>query len=532
MNMWKSKKAIGILRRSSKRQEGNSSFEVQAKVILEYCAREGLELVGELRELTESAKDSDNRKKYEKIIREAKADGILHHVYYMHDREARNLTDNEKNEKLIRSGEIVLHYARDNKVLHKDTSESDFFVRDINAAAAKQFSRNLSVKVIDSMRQKAESGWFPSNHVPLGYVHRRLRDESGREVKGRTEIKVDSNLARVKLVQREFELRAQGMSFEEIKKTVLSEGLLHGTTIKTYYISAISRRLDNKFYRGYFDWGGVEYHGKHPIIIPQHFLDIVQGNKSKRGWNKKQRGVFSGGWVRCADPACGCALVYDGKKKKLKSTGEEVQYHYYRCTNSKRVHADRKGKNMREAEIFDQFRNVFKELSIDRDFAEQVKRAMDEITAKHLLANQKKHSEFRKALEGLDKEQDEAYVDLKNGLIDEKYYHRYIAKIKESRSYYVDLIEKCTHSIIESHSRTTEKIIELATTAESLWNSRNAVERVEFLKRVVSNPVLDGATIRFDLQKPFAVLAKMNGNKDWRPQGDSNPCILREREVS
>jgi hypothetical protein len=532
MGKWKNNKAVGILRKSSKRQDGNSSFDIQAKEIRAYCASEGLELVGDLEELTESAMDSDFRKKYDKVIKTAMALGILHHVYYMPDREARNLTDNESNEKRIRSGQIVLHYARDKKVLDKDSPESEFFVRDINAAAAKQFSRNLSVKVRDAMKQKAEEGWFPANHVPLGYIHRRMRDENGKEVKGRTKIEVDPSSANVRLVQREFELRAQGMGYEEIRRTILAEGLLIGTKIKTYYMSAIERRLSNKFYRGYFDWDGVEYHGKHPQVIPIHIVEIVQAGKSKRGWNKRPRGVFAGGWVRCADPNCGCALVYDGKTKKLKSTGKEVKYDYYRCTNSKKVHTEKRGKNMSEAEIFEQFKPAIKSFSIDEDLAEQIKAAMDEITAKHRLANKQKFDDYSNVLETLDQEQDEAYADLKKGIIEDSHYQRIVAKVKENRRYYTMLIAKCSDTIIDSHSRTIKKIIELSTNAESLWNSRSAVEKVEFLKRVVSNPVLDGPTIRYDLQKPFEVIAQMSGNENWRPHRDSNPGLLRERESS
>lgn len=531
MGKWENNRAIGILRKSSKRQEGNSSFDIQEKEIRAYCDSNGLELV-DLQMMIESAKDSDNRKKYDKVIRDAMEQEILHHIYYMHDREARNLTDNEANEKRIRSGQIILHYARDKKVLDKDSSESDFFVRDINAAAAKQFSRNLSVKVRDAMKQKAEEGWFPSNNVPLGYIHRRMRDENGREIKGRTKIEIDPNAANVRLVQREFELRAQGMGYEEIRRTVLAEGLLHGSKVKNYYMAAIERRLKNKFYRGCFDWDGVEYQGKHSIIIPSEALDAVQANKTVRGWKKRQRGVFAGGWVRCGDPSCGCALVYDGKKKKLISTGKEVQYDYYRCTNSKKVHTNRRGKDISEAEIFEQFKPAIRSFSIDERLAEQIKAAMDEITDKHRQSNQQKFNDYGRVLEILDKEQDEAYADLKKGVIEDDQYQRIMAKVKESRRYYTGLIAKCSDTIIDSHSRTIKKIIELSTNAESLWNSRSAVEKVEFLKRVVSNPVLDGPTIRYDLQKPFAVLAKMSGNENWRPLRDSNSCLLRERELS
>src|SRR6185312_831985 len=155
---WKNKRAIAILRKSSKRQDGNSSFEIQEAEIRSYCQTYGLELVV-VQTLVESAKNSDSRKKYEQVLSFAKAQGILHHVFYMQDREARNLTDIEANEKRVRSGEIVLHYAHDRKLLHQGSPISDFTFRDLNAAIAKQFSAMLSVKVKDSMNQKAREGW-------------------------------------------------------------------------------------------------------------------------------------------------------------------------------------------------------------------------------------------------------------------------------------------------------------------------------------------------------------------------------------
>jgi hypothetical protein len=143
---------------------------------------------------------------------------------------------------------------------------------------------------------------------------------------------------------------------------------------------------------------------------------------------------------------------------------------------------------------------------------------MDEITAKHRQANMQKFDDYSRVLETLDQEQDEAYGDLKKGVIEESHYQRIVGKVKESRRYYTGLIAKSSDTIIDSHNRTIKKIIELATNAESLWNGRSATEKVEFLKKVVSNPVLDGPNIRYDLQKPFAVIAEMRGNVNWRTQ--------------
>jgi hypothetical protein len=70
---------------------------------------------------------------------------------------------------------------------------------------------------------------------------------------------------------------------------------------------------------------------------------------------------------------------------------------------------------------------------------------------------------------------------------------------------------------------TAQRTLELARVAKSLWERRNREEQRDLLARVVCNPRLDGRTVRFDLKKPFAILAKMRGTDGWRPQRESNP---------
>lgn len=43
---------------------------------------------------------------------------------------------------------------------------------------------------------------------------------------------------------------------------------------------------------------------------------------------------------------------------------------------------------------------------------------------------------------------------------------------------------------------------------------------------------LDGASVRYELKKPFVTVAEMARESNWRPQGDLNPCIHRERVMS
>lgn len=63
---------------------------------------------------------------------------LRHLVFYMFDRVSRNYTDLEMLEELVRDGEIVLHIASANVVLHRDSDDAAFFASDINIAQAKK----------------------------------------------------------------------------------------------------------------------------------------------------------------------------------------------------------------------------------------------------------------------------------------------------------------------------------------------------------------------------------------------------------
>lgn len=71
-------------------------------------------------------------------------------------------------------------------------------------------------------------------------------------------------------------------------------------------------------------------------------------------------------------------------------------------------------------------------------------------------------------------------------------------------------------------AETAKTILELATSAKSLWISKSHQERRDFLDMVLSNPILDGLTVRYELKKPFAVLLKMSEKVEWRALRDSN----------
>ncbi len=515
MEIWEfdpNKRALAIVRISSKGQEGNTSPESQKKDIKSYCQGVGLDLI-KCQSIIESAKNSEDRKKYHKLFHWAQAEGIKHIVFHRNDREARNMTDLEKTEQLIREGTLTIHYALDKKVLHEGSSDSDFFNREIQGVMNKHFSRELSSKVKRGMRAKAEKGWFPSNNPPLGYSTQKQKKQSI--------VIVDPNERNVRQVQREFELRAKGYSYGQIAETIISEGF---TKVRGYNGSTVQARITNIFYRGHFIWEGKEYSGNHPLIVSETILKRVDRINGQRGTVTKRamgEGIFSN-WLTCATPECGKKIIYDPKVKTIKSTGEKRTHHYYHCSNSRKVHETMKGMNITEEKLFEQFEPAVNVISITELFARDIANALNEANEKKKEATKKQIGAFKRALLGLDKHEDEAYEDFKNGIIDGRIYRRRIQQVRKRRYYFTDRMEQAELTLQDGFNETAKSILELAIDAKKLWKKQNRTERLEYLKKVCSNPVLDGVTVRYDLQKPYSVIAKMKGNTNWHALEDSN----------
>jgi len=66
-----------------------------------------------------------------------------------------------------------------------------------------------------------------------------------------------------------------------------------------------------------------------------------------------------------------------------------------------------------------------------------------------------------------------------------------------------------------------QKVFELAINGKSLWESGTTQEKLEYLKQLCSNPVLEGPTIQYQLKKAFVTIGEMKSNPEWRSQGES-----------
>lgn len=520
-----------ISRVSHQSQQSGVSFDAQESAARKHAELWGLIIVGYSR-LVESAKATGGRKKFHEILKDARRKGVKHIIFYQFDRETRNLTDNEANESLVKNGILSIHYSRDNKIFNTETSDSDFFLRDIHAVTNRQFIRNLSAKVSDAMTKKAEMGWFPVNHAPLGYVHHHPKDAYGKVARRGTIIIPDPDPRMVRLVQREFELRAQGYSYESIHEQVHRENLVPKDRLKSYKSGALEKRLKNPFYRGSFYWKKKIYKGNHELIIPPEIIKAVDatfGLRPAYGRNLNDLdAVFSGGWIRCA--GCGCQIVFDPKDKRNKTTGDVRRYRYYHCTNGKKAH--NRQINVSEDKLWKQFESALDAITITEAFAQKVATELNAVFEETKVQTRVQIEDCQKEIEQLQAKQDALFDMFSSNEIDGEDYRRQNTRIKDLRTDLNKKMENYKNVLNGSQLETARSTIELATIAKSLWKQRSPIERRQLLDMLLSNRSLDGVTVRFNLKKPFEILAKMAVKSSWRSQGDSNPCILREREVS
>ena len=206
---------------------------------------------------------------------------------------------------------------------------------------------------------------------------------------------------------------------------------------KKYSRHGIEERLKNPLYWGYFYVVGnsARYEGKHEKIIPDETLKVVaainSGNGCKRKTSVSPLDDIFRGWLYCGHSACQRLVTYEKKEKTLKSTGEAKVYHLYRCSNSRRIH-DRKT-YISEDKIWAQFAPVLENLVINEEFANDVRKALNEDYETQNGQAAANMESCKKTLKELDEKEDATYDDMKRGLLDETQYQRRIRRVRDER---------------------------------------------------------------------------------------------------
>lgn len=82
------------------------------------------------------------------------------------------------------------------------------------------------------------------------------------------------------------------------------------------------------------------------------------------------------------------------------------------------------------------------------------------------------------------------------------------------------LLEQAQQAMEGGLRENAQTILELASNPKSLWLSRSAFERKDFLEKIHSNCLTRGVTIEIYLRKTLEILEEMKKKDSWRPLVD------------
>jgi len=512
---------ILVCRVSSARQEAEGySLEGQEELGLEYAREKGIRLLGEPFVFQETASKQAERKKFRRVldfIDDFKGAPPLAVLAYNYSRLARNSHDQATIDEYIDEGRIVLHLFRENRVITRQSSPGDRLATDVDAAVAKHKARETGRTAREGMVKKAENGWFP-HRAPPGYRNVEVELSgfppgngplSSRRSRERI---VEPDPTSAPFVLRMFELRAEGYSLDYIRRSVLAAGYAAGRRL---HKSQVHKILHNPFYGGRFVTGGREYQGKHELFVPPEVFQRVRDSfeaGARPALKREKGGVFTG-LIHCQE--CGCLVLHE---HKVKRSGRA--YDYWRCSNGRRAHPHHV--YVREEELFGQFERALAGLAITEKLAEaiadEMKRTHDQIARDRIRAVER----FKAQLGEVDAKQDRLMDLYLQGKADEEVYGATLKRLRDERERIGDQLARSQGEMDGAYLDLAKRTIELARDLKTLWNAATPREKRELIEKLVSNPVLEGRTLRYEIRKPFRLLAEMASGNVWLPRTDSN----------
>ena len=502
------KNAVLYIRVSTDEQAKNGySIEAQEKACTEFAKKEGYNVIQIFIDDGYSAKDL-NRPKIQELFsfcdkKKNKIDAII--VWKM-DRLSRSNKDYH--------GFIKPYCIKNNMPLLSVTEtnnddEMGDLTRNVYMMFAEFERKNIALRVNLGMRAMAEKGVYPSR-APIGYKNVRVEKD------GKSTIQIDET--RAMFVRRAFELYATGAyTVKTLRKQLVEEGFRNKTSPVSQ--KGVYTLLKNPFYIGCFTWQGVIYNNaKHKPLVSRTLFDKVQQVFEGKNNPRLQKHDFP--YTKLIKCECGSWLTAEIHKKRLI---------YYKCTGNNGCTC--KKKYVRQEKIEALYQEVFDKIQLPDELAEsmlvEIKKAYKDFSAKDELSVDALSRELPK----LEKKLSNLYDDKLDGIIDTDFF-------KKKQSDYQTQVEKIKLQI-DSRLKTKEErfnyasdLIELCKDASNKFKQASNIKKRMLVNLVQSNAVLIDEELLVELKPVFFELAHGAVFDKWYSQGNSNPCRLREREVS
>ncbi len=483
-------KAILIARVSTEEQkEAGNSLPAQVARLEKYCQNKGF-TIQEVYSFDESAY-TDDRTEFDGII-----DLIINQPEKIAvccdkvDRLSRNVFDKRISvlyDKAL-SDQLELHFVSDGQVITSRISAVEKFQFSISLGLAKYYSDAISDNVKRAQEQKLrKSEWL--SKAPFGYKN--IKRENGA-----TDIIVDEYSAHI--IRKIFELYASGTySTEVLVQKINSE---HGLK---WPKSQMGKILKNPFFHGVMLVKGKEYPHRYPTIISPSLYD--QAKQVREGFNKKPF-KFAGkpfiyrGMLRCAH--CDCAITAEEQKGNV----------YYHCTQYKGKHG---AKWLREEEVTEQLRSVFRRLQVPADILAEIKGTLDEVHQNKIDFHNKEYEKITKEQKNVTKMMDNLYLDKLRGRITESEYDRFYQSFRDESAQLAARMSQLQDA--EDNYYTTAKyVLDLVSRAYDLFESSEVEEKRQLIALVLSNLKIEGENVLYIAHSPFDLILNSADRLLWR----------------
>ena len=544
--------AIESIRVSTKRQERGESFADQAEINSEYVLKAKLKVVKSW-EVAESASKHEARKHFLEMIEyirvsQSTSRPVKHVVFRDQSRSNRNRRSARELEDLMELG-VTLHFARDGRVVNNKSDLGAYLLWVVENYKNEAFISDLTKNSMGGTIKCIERGMYPGSKLPYGYK------SVGRKDNRRLELDGD----RAKYMAAAFEIvDSPAYAVERLTDKLLKEKLdsMFPGIGKTPNQKRFCELMRNPFFTGEVFFYDKTLFNADPTLQPaivsrerwQRVQEILDGRKRTRRLSKKLpytgmmtcKGKILDQSGNLTDENCGCAVTGERIKRDYKNGGVQF-FDYYRCSNQTRQCSQRDKTYMakvigRKVSYTDSdveiiFQDIFKSFSFDELTCKKMTQFLwDE----HFVAKQN-HCERRSELENRMRELDtyiqRAYEDKLRGDLNEEKWRAMDHAWKAEHAKIMSELDSLKDEKDEYMQRGVQ-LIELMQHSEIIFKNATAEKKRKLVELVSSNLMLADGTLEYHWQKPFDLLAVKGNLEDWRPQGDSNPCILREREVS
>lgn len=525
------KQAVMLARVSSRKQERGASLDAQVEAIQSYCKRNNLIIIEPTPKafvFTESS-TRGGRKKFNEMIEFIEAQkhktAIVVHTL---DRLQRGFEECEKIKALLKADKIEVHFIVESLVLDKFSTDDEFTRYDFGILSAKLYLTSMNKNVKRSQKHNREAGLW-QGLAPIGYLN--AKDE-----RRKSTLILDPE--RAPIIKQIFEEYASGVhSLYSVWKSATEKGLIskepnYNPKSKNYgKYCPVSRNkihdiLTNPFYYGamYVADEELDEKTKKPVktfyklinhvyepIISKELFDKVQKilkTRKKEKFCKEQK--YSGipfifrGLITCK---CGCAVTPEQHTKNNK------KYVYLRCSHQK---GTCKQKLVNENTILEQLdREIFHQIRISPTMHDLLKQSITASLEDEKKINASVRKKIAEQINIIDNRLERLWECFLDQDINKAKYETEKQKYLEQKKELEARAEKYT-DISKDLKENVEKAIDFVSNVSDLMKKASPDEKSMLLKKLLTNCVLDGDVLKYEIQAPFDKLLSCSNYKKWK----------------